>query len=111
MVFVFLLAKGDLRQWFAKLDPKNGVIDHTAVWEFVHSFCKRLNIEAPKAQIEDVLDHIPEFKFHEFVQLALLISRPLQDKKLLELDEELRADDEDSTSEAEDSDEEAVEVI
>ncbi len=109
MRFVHLLCKGDLRQWFEKLGAKNGALDKGAIGEFVTSFCRAMSIDEPKEEIAELVELVQEFKFHDFVQLALLISKPLRALGRLELDEELLADGEESTSEAgEDSDEEAA---
>lgn len=104
--FVHLLCKGDLRQWFEKLGPVVGVLREASVREFVTSFCKSMSLEIPKEEIAEFLENVAEVKFHDFVLLALLISKPLRSTGRLELDEEMAADAEESTSEASDSDEE-----
>ncbi len=106
---MYLLCRGDLRQWFEKLGPRDGVLGPEAVNEFVTSFCKSMSVEVPKNEIAEFLEHVAEVKFHDFVLLALLIIKPLRSLGRLELDEELLEDAEDSTSEGED-DEEAAEA-
>ena len=106
MKFVHLLCKGDLRQWFEKLGPRDGVLSREGIAEFVTSFCRAMGLEEPREEVAELQELVAEFKFHEFVQLALLISKPLRAVGRLELDEELLADGEESTSEASDSDEE-----
>jgi hypothetical protein len=96
--FVYLLCKGDLRQWFTKLNPVDGVLSVGAVHEFVSSFCKSMSLDVPKDEIEEFLENVAEVKFHEFVLLSLLITKPLRALGRLELDEELLEDAE-STSE------------
>ena len=51
-------------------------------------------------QIDELLELVSEFKFHEFVQLVIIITKPARDKRMLELDDELKEDGEESTSEA-----------
>jgi hypothetical protein len=103
MKFVHLLCKGDLRQWFEKLEPKDGMLGPVAVQDFVSSFCKSMSMDVPKDDVVDFLENVPEVKFHDFVLLAILITKPLRVMGRLELDEELLQDAEESTSEGSDS--------
>ena len=74
-----------------------------SVLDFSYSFCHQFKIPVPTELIEELIESGREIKFHDFVMLALLFTRDLRERKLLELDEELKADDEESTSEAADS--------
>ena len=86
------------------LTSTGGVLPSGQVLDFVNSFCAQFKIPVPTQTVEELIESGREIKFHDFVMLALLLTRDLRENKKLELDEELKADDEDSTSEAADSD-------
>jgi hypothetical protein len=97
LAFVHLVAKGDIRQWFDTLNPVKGVLRPDEVKQFCSAFCASVDRPEPSEQISEVLELVPEFKFHDFVQLVLLITKPMRQRGILELDDELRADEQDST--------------
>merc|ERR1711916_267245 len=97
--FVHLISKGDVRQWFDKLKPENGILSIPSIRAFVGGLCRQLSMDEKKAQeqIDELLELVSEFKFHEFVQLVIIITKPAREKKMLELDDELKEDGEEST--------------
>ncbi len=62
-----------------------GVMSPAGVRQFCTAFCATLEMPEPTEQIDEVLELVPEFKFHDFVQLVLLLTRPKRTRGQLEL--------------------------
>lgn len=70
----------------------------------VASLSKSFGVEEPKEKIDELFEMVTEFRFHEYVQLVLLLTKPARERGSLEVDDELKADEEESTSEGEGDD-------